>query len=200
MKKAVVYVLFATLLFPISVSTAADAPNLSSSLAKNLWRQCHMYYEDGMDAKATRACGELLAWAEKNNEAALAQETAGMVKTLKERQQPAPAAPAPKAPKKSELQPDQPLCGYAAIEEVPDHILLKTVTKLPPEFIACDSDADCVAATGYCGAKVAVSKMAQACFESLSTAMNQKIGCGDSLDEMLPFRPVCHEKRCLAQF
>lgn len=183
---------------PYTSVSAKEAPKISSSLAKNLWRQCHMYFEEGMDAKAERACGELLAWAEENNEAAIAQETAGMVKALEERAQPAPAAPVPKAARKSNLQPDQPICGFASIEEVPDHVLTKTVTNLPAEFNTCNSDTDCVAATGYCGAKVSVSKMAQACFESLSTGLNQKIGCQPI--DMPPFRPVCRSGHCMAQY
>ena len=60
---------------------ARDAPDLSSSLAKNLWRQAHFYFEEGMDAKAIRACEELQAWARDNNEPAVEEE---MSKTLAE--------------------------------------------------------------------------------------------------------------------
>ncbi|MBZ0166960.1 MAG: hypothetical protein K8I00_09140 [Candidatus Omnitrophica bacterium] len=99
---------------------SADAqgiPQLSSSLAKNLWRQCHMFYEEGMDAKAKRACGELQAWARENNDPAIVQETTRLLTSLQEREQ-QPAQPAaPKIEKKSELQPDQPACGYASIAE-----------------------------------------------------------------------------------
>ena len=198
MKKIVPYSLLIALLFPSLLAVAQDPPPLSSSLAKNLWRQCHFYFEEEMDPQATRACGELLAWAEENNELVLVQETAAMVKVLEQRQQPAPATPAAKIQTISELQPDQPLCGYTSIDEAPDHILTKTVTNLPAEFASCTSDSNCTTATGYCGAKISLSKPAQACFEALAAALNQKIGC-QSL-ETPPFQPVCRQQRCTAQF
>jgi len=66
---------------------AQDAPKLSSSLAKNLWRQAHFYFEEGMDAKAIRACEELQAWARKNNEPAVEKKMSDMLAALRARQQ-----------------------------------------------------------------------------------------------------------------
>lgn len=198
MKRIFPYFLLVTLLFSATVAAAQDAPQLSSSLAKNLWRQCHFYFEEGMDAKATRACGELLAWAEENNEAAIVTETTGMVRALKEREQPAPAAPAPKPPKKSEVKADHPTCGYASIEAVPNHVMTKTVTNIPADFMPCASDADCVAATGFCGSKVATNKSSQTCYEFLAAAFSEQVGC-QPMDPP-PFRPVCREQRCTAQY
>ena len=66
---------------------AQDAPKLSSSLAKNLWRQAHFYFEEGMDAKAIRACEELQAWARENNEPAIEKKMSDMLAELRARQQ-----------------------------------------------------------------------------------------------------------------
>ena len=62
-----------------SQALAKDAPEISSSLAKNLWRQAHFYFEEGMDAKAIRACEELQAWARENNEPAIEKEMSEML-------------------------------------------------------------------------------------------------------------------------
>ena len=49
-----------------SRSAVEGAPKISSSLAKNLWRQAHFYFEEGLYPQAIRACEELLAWAQEN--------------------------------------------------------------------------------------------------------------------------------------
>lgn len=69
---------------------AKDAPKISSSLAKNLWRQAHFYFDEGMDAQAIRACEELRAWVKENNEPAVEKEMSEMLAKLRARQ-PAPA-------------------------------------------------------------------------------------------------------------
>lgn len=179
-------------------ATAEDMPKLSSSLAKNLWRQCHMYYEDGLDAKAKRACSELKAWAEENNESGVAQETAGMLADLEARTQPVPVQAAPKAPKKSEIQADDPACGFGTADDIPTHHMMKIVTGTPPEFLTCSSDADCVLAKGFCGVKVAVSKTAQACFETAVRKFETTVAC--DADSGMEAGVRCHNNTCMVQF
>ena len=92
---------------------AQEAPRISSSLAKNLWRQAHFYFDEGMDAKATRACEELLAWARENDEPAIEKKMSEMLAALRARQQaPATVKPAPASPAPA-MQTSQPACGYA---------------------------------------------------------------------------------------
>ncbi len=73
-----------------SQALAKEAPEISSSLAKNLWRQAHFFFEEGMDAKAIRACEELQAWAKENNEPAIEKEMSEMLDKIHARQ-PTPA-------------------------------------------------------------------------------------------------------------
>ena len=65
-----------------SRSAVEGAPKISSSLAKNLWRQAHFYFEEGLNPQAIRACEELLAWARENNEPAIEKKMNEMLAIL----------------------------------------------------------------------------------------------------------------------
>ena len=65
---------------------ATEAPNISSSLAKNLWHQAHFFFEEGMDSRAIRACEELQAWARENNEPEIEKKMSEMLAELRARQ------------------------------------------------------------------------------------------------------------------
>ena len=69
-----------------SRSAVKGAPKISSSLAKNLYRQAHFYFEEGMNPQAIRACEELLAWAKENNEPAIEKEMNDMLTILYEKE------------------------------------------------------------------------------------------------------------------
>ena len=65
-----------------SRSAVEGTPQISSSLAKNLWRQAHFYFEEGLNPQAIRACEELRAWAQENNEPAIEKEMIEMLTIL----------------------------------------------------------------------------------------------------------------------
>ena len=87
-KYFVLFLVVMSLIMAVEVTQALanDAPKLSSSLAKNLWRQAHFYFEEGMDAKAIRACTELKAWARENNNPAVEKKMNDMLAVLRDRQ------------------------------------------------------------------------------------------------------------------
>ena len=70
-----------------SRSAVEGAPKISSSLAKNLWRQAHFYFEEGLYPQAIRACEELLAWAQENNEPAIEKKMNDMLAILYAKEQ-----------------------------------------------------------------------------------------------------------------
>lgn len=176
---------------------AKDAPKLSSSLAKNLWRQAHFYFEEGMDAKAIRACEELQAWARENNEPAVEQEMSDMLATLRARQQ-APAAPSTTSVKAAPaMQTSLPACGYGSVNDMPSHIVNKVVANTPGEFLACQHDQDCTAAYNFCGTIKAVNKPSKQCYEAVARHFETSAGC--SPIDPLAATPVCRNQICMLQ-
>ncbi len=184
-----------------SQALADDAPKLSSSLAKNLWRQAHFYFEEGMDAKAIRACKELQAWARENNEPAVEKKMSDMLKVLHERQQ-TQTAPKPKPKKpaspKPQMQTHLPACGYGSVKDMPTNIVYKIITRTPEEFLACQQDQDCVAAYNFCGTSRALNKTSQQCYEAVARHFETLTSC-------LPVDPfnasaVCRNQSCTLHF
>ena len=70
-----------------SRSSVKETPKISSSLAKNLWRQAHFYFEERLNPQAIRACEELLAWAQENNEPEIETEMNDMLAILYAKEQ-----------------------------------------------------------------------------------------------------------------
>jgi hypothetical protein len=180
------------------LALAQDVPDLSSSLAKNLWRQAHFYFEEGMDAKAIRACEELQAWARENNEPAVEKEMTDMLATLRARQQ-APAAtqttPKQAAPA---IQSSLPACGYGSVSDIPSNIINKIVTRTPEEFLACQQDRECAVAYNFCGTSKAVNKPSKNCYEAVARHFEASAGCS-SID-FLEATAVCRNQTCMLQF
>ena len=79
-----------------SRSAIEGAPKISSSLAKNLWRQAHFYFEEGLNPQAIRACEELLAWAQENNEPAIEKEMNDMLAVLYAKEKPSQPTESPR--------------------------------------------------------------------------------------------------------
>ena len=182
----------------IPQAQANDAPKLSSSLAKNLWRQAHFYFEEGMDAKAIRACTELQAWARKNNEPAVEKKMTDMLAVLRARQQ-APTVPKKKPAKaKPVIQTSLPACGYGSVKDIPSHIVNKIITNTPQEFLACQQDQDCVKAYNFCGTTKAVNEPSKKCYESVARHFESSTSC----TPIVPFNasPVCRNKTCMLLF
>ena len=133
------FVLLLNMAGEVPQALATDAPKLSSSLAKNLWRQAHAYFEEGMDAKAIRACKELQAWARENNEPAVEKEMSDMLAILHARQK-APTVTKKKPAKvKPAMQTNLPACGYGSVKDMPSHIVRKIITRTPEEFLTCQT-------------------------------------------------------------
>lgn len=178
---------------------ATEAPDISSSLAKNLWRQAHFYFEEGMDAKAIRACEELRAWARENNEPAIEQEMAEMLAELRARQ-PAPAAPV-STPVQSTtaFQAKLPNCGYDSINDIPPSLVTRLVTsRTPAEFQACQQDQDCTLVHGFCGGSRAVNNASKACYEGLAVRFQEVLNCPSS--EPVAVSSACKSQVCVLQF
>ena len=196
----------ALILVAISLSLAAatsevqatETPDISSSLAKNLWRQAHFYYEEGMDAKAIRACEELQAWARENNEPAIEKEMTEMLAVLRARQQ-APAASTTTADNPAAvLQTHLPACGYASVNDISSAMINKVITNTPKEFNVCQQDQDCTIAYGFCGANKAVNKVSKNCFEAVSLRFIDIAGCSPL--EPIEATAVCRNQACTLQF
>ena len=181
-----------------SQALAKDAPEISSSLAKNLWRQAHFYFEEGMDAKAIRACEELQAWARENNEPAIEKEMSEMLVELRARQS-APATPVT-TPKKTTaaMRTELPACGYGSVNNVPPHIVNAIVTRTPQEFLACQKDQDCVVAYNFCGTNKAINRPSKNCYEAVAKHFEASTGC--SPIDPLETTAVCHNQTCMLQF
>ena len=181
-----------------SQALADDAPKLSSSLAKNLWRQAHFYFEEGMDAKAIRACKELQAWARENNQPAVEKKMSDMLVVLHARQK-APKVPkATPAPAKPVIQTNLPACGYGSVKDIPSHIVNKIVTRTPEEFLTCQQDQDCVVAYNFCGTSKGVNKPSKKCYEAVARHFEARTSCSP----IVPFEAsaVCRNKTCMLQF
>ncbi len=177
---------------------ADDAPKLSSSLAKNLWRQAHFYFEEGMDAKAIRACTELQAWARENNEPAVEKKMTDMLKVLHAREK-APTAPKTKPSKpKTAMKTHLPACGYGSVKDMPTNIVRKIVTVTPNEFLSCQKDQDCAVAYNFCGTSKAVNKPSKQCYEAVARHFETSTSCSP----IHPFdaSPVCRNQICMLQF
>lgn len=179
-------------------SLAKDTPDLSSSLAKNLWRQAHFYFEEGMDAKAIRACEELQAWARENNESAVEKEMNDMLAKLRARQQ-APAV-SKTTPKKTApaIQSSLPACGYGSVSDMPPNIINKIVTRTPEVFLACQQDQDCTVAYNFCGTSKAVNKPSKKCYEAVARHFEASTGC--SHIDFIEATAVCRNQTCMLQF
>jgi len=199
-KYVVFSLVFMSLIIPGkgSQALAKDAPEISSSLAKNLWRQAHFYFEEGMDAKAIRACEELRTWAKENNEPAIENEMSDMLDKLRARQ-PAPATQTT-TPKQAApvIQTNLPACGYGSVNQMPSHIVNKIVTHTPSEFLACQQDQDCAVAYNFCGTNKAINKPSKKCYEAVARHFEARTGCSP-ID---PFEAtaVCQNQTCMLQF
>lgn len=181
-----------------SQALAKDAPEISSSLAKNLWRQAHFYFEEGMDAKAIRACEELRAWAKENNEPAIEKEMSEMLDKLRARQT-APATQATTAKEAAPaIQTDLPACGYGSVNQIPPHIVNKIVTRTPSEFLACQQDQDCAVAYNFCGTTKAINKPSKICYEAVARHFEASTGC--SPIDFLEATATCRNQTCMLQF
>ncbi|MCU7842440.1 MAG: hypothetical protein KZQ93_01210 [Candidatus Thiodiazotropha sp. (ex Monitilora ramsayi)] len=200
LKHFVFFLVFMSLIMPGtgSQALAKDAPEISSSLAKNLWRQAHFYFEEGMDAKAIRACEELRSWARENNERAVEKEMSDMLAKLHARQ-PTPAAqtttPNKAAPA---IQTGLPACGYGSVIHIPSHIVNKIVTRTPEEFLACQQDQDCAVAYNFCGTTKAINKPSKKCYEAVARHFETNAGC--SPIHPLETTAVCRNQTCMLQF
>ena len=121
-----------------------------------------------------------------------------MLAALRARQQ-EPAAPAittkDSAP---ELQGNLPACGFDSIDDIPQHVVHKTVTRIPKEFSVCQTDQDCTLARGYCGANVAVNKDSKQCFEDVAERFQKTVGCTDL--EPIEVTIACKKQVCVVQF
>lgn len=181
-----------------SQAWAKDAPEISSSLAKNLWRQAHFYFEEGMDAKAIRACEELQAWARENNEPAVEKEMSEMLAELRARQT-APATRATTANKAAPaMRTDLPACGYASVNHIPSHIVNTIVTRTPEEFLACQQDQDCAVAYNFCGTNKGINKPSKTCYEAVAKHFEASTGCTPI--DPLETTAVCRNQTCTLQF
>lgn len=180
--------------------SAKEAPPISSSLAKNLWRQAHAYYEEGMDAKATRACKEMLAWAEENNEPAIAAEMKTMLADLEARKKPVAntEVPRPAVAKKS-VPSHLPDCGFGSKDQIPMHFALQAIGMQSDDFLECSTDSDCIMAQSFCGSQMSVSKSTQECFEAAARAFEKASSCGEQVDPP-PATSVCRNQRCTIKF
>lgn len=199
-KYFVFFLVFMLLIIPGTgpQALAKDAPEISSSLAKNLWRQAHFYFEERMDAKAIRACEELRTWAKENNEPAIEKEMSEMLAKLRDRQ-PAPATQI-KTPNKGApaMRTDMPACGYGSVNDIPSHIVNKTVTRTPEEFLACRQDQDCAVAYNFCGTTKAIAKPSKKCYEAVARHFEASAGC--SPIDFLEATAVCQNQTCMLQF
>jgi len=180
------------------LALANDAPKLSSSLAKNLWRQAHFYFEEGMDAKAIRACKELQAWARENNEPAVEKKMSDMLAVLRARQQTPIKSKTPPAPAKPVMQTSLPACGYGSVKDIPSHIVNKIITRTPDEFLACQQDQDCAKAYNFCGTSKGINKPSKKCYEAVARHFEASTSCSP----IVPFKAtaVCRNKTCMLQF
>ena len=177
---------------------AQEAPQISSSLAKNLWRQAHFFFDEGMDDRAIRACEELLAWARENNEPAIEKKMSEMLAALQARQQapavtkPATAAPAPA------MQTNHPDCGFASVKDIPATEVYRIITTTPQEFLVCQQDRDCTVAYNFCGTNRAVNKSSQTCYEAVARQFDISAGCSPA--DPVPASAVCRNQSCLLQY
>ena len=177
---------------------AKDAPEISSSLAKNLWRQAHFYFEEGMDAKAIRACKELQAWARENNEPAIEKEMSEMLDKLRARQ-PAPATQTTTTNEAAPaIQTDLPACGYGSVDQMPSHMVNQIVTGTPGEFLVCQQDQDCAVAYNFCGTTKAINKPSKKCYEAVARHFEASAGC--SPIDPLEATATCRNQTCMLLF
>lgn len=183
----------------IHFTEAADPPKLSSSLAKNLYRQAQFYFEEGMDAKAKRACNEMLSWAEANNEPGIADEMRDMLSQIEARQKPAPTSAPAVRKTTNRIANNQPFCGYGSPEEIPHTVVNKIVTRAPNEFISCTTDTDCIDVEGYCGVSRVINKQSKMCFEAAVEIFNSNADCIDMTAPVMG-TPVCREGICHRHF
>jgi hypothetical protein len=196
----VFFLVFVSLIIPGtgSQALAKDAPEISSSLAKNLWRQAHFFFEEGMDSRAIRACEELQAWARENNEPAIEKEMNEMLDKLHARQ----TAPATQATTPNEaapaIQTDLPACGYESVNHIPSNIINKIVTSTPSEFLACQQDQDCAVAYNFCGTTKAINKPSKKCYEAVARHFEASTGC--SPIDFLEATATCRNQICMLQF
>ncbi len=183
----------------VGLSAAAkDAPQLSSSLAKNLWRQCHLFFKEGMDARAQRACGELQSWAQENNKPAIAREAAELLTALDAREQPSTPGQSTRKEKVTSLDSADPECGYSSADDIPPHVVVKAVTSPSREFQTCRVNQDCAVARNVCGTNRAINKDSQACYEAMVRKFDQDTGCTGN--DPIPATAVCREGTCTLQF
>ena len=185
------------LLFSQSVF-AKDSPKLSSSLARNLWRQCHAYSGKGMDAKVKRACSDLEIWARNNNETAVAQAAADRLDSLEAGEQRAVTPRGPREKREAMVQNTDPLCGFDSEDQIPPNIVVKIVGATPAEFLSCRTNTDCVAAQNYCGTVKSVNKTSLACYETAARIFERSSRCAPV--PPLQAAAVCRKQICTLQF
>jgi hypothetical protein len=183
----------------VGLSAAAkEAPQLSSSLAKNLWRQCQLFFEEGMDARAKRACGELQAWAQENNETEIAREAAELLTALDAREQPSTPVQSTRKEKVTSLDSRDPECGFSSADDIAPHVVVKAVTTPSREFQTCQVNQDCAVARNVCGTNRAINKDSQACYEAMVRKFDQDTGCAGN--DPIPATAICHDGTCTLQF
>ncbi|MCA9402384.1 MAG: hypothetical protein KC897_01270 [Candidatus Omnitrophica bacterium] len=198
MNKRIVFLLCISLLLFSPPVFAKDIPKLSSSLARNLWRQCHAYPGRGMEAKVIRACSDLEIWAHNNNETAVAQAAAERLDSLEGREQQAVTAQPSREKRVARVQNTDPLCGFESEDQIPPNIAVKIVGATPAEFLSCRTNTDCVAAQNYCGTVKSVNKMSLACYETAARIFERSSRCAPV--PPLQAAAVCRKQICTLQF